>query len=163
MFLRPVLITVLAGLLLSGCQTIEEKRVSLQLPAVQPQSNYYARAKPLVFDTLVAVLEDMDYTISQALPAQGVIEAYGHVLEGDRPGDSSQFFISARLREVGDQETGVEVTVREAYEGGLPAGATRQAHARHGRYDSIFEALEKSLGEGSWLPPSSPNPNLRRP
>ncbi len=153
---RPLVITVLAGLLLSGCATIEEKRASLQLPAAHSQSNFYARSKPVVFEALVQVLEDMDYTISEALPAQGVIEAYGHLLQGDRPGDSSQYLISARLREVGDDETSVELTVREAYEGTFSAGATRQALAQHGRYDSIFEALEAALGEGSWLPPAQP-------
>ncbi len=156
MSFRPFLLTALAGLLLGGCATLEDKRASLQLPAAQSQTNYFGRGKAVVFETLVQVLEKMDYTIAEALPAQGVIEAYGRVLEGDRPGDSSQFLISARVRNVGDAETSVELTVREAYEGNFRAGATRQSFARHGRYDSIYEALESALGEDSWRPPSQP-------
>ncbi len=152
---RPLLLLASLALLGAGCASIEE-RSSLPLASAPSQTNYFARAKPAVFETLVTVLEDMDYTISRALPAQGVIEAYGHLLEGDAPGTSRQFYISARLREVGEKETSVELTVREAREGTFSAGATRQAHARHGRYDSIYEALEKALGEGSWLPPSQP-------
>ncbi|WP_221030106.1 hypothetical protein [Actomonas aquatica] len=154
---RPVFVLV-AALLLGGCATIEEKAASLQLPAVQSQSNFYARTKPVVFEALVDVLETMGYTISRAQPAQGVIEAYSHLLEGDDPGSSRQFFISARLQEVGETESSVELKVREAFEGNFKAGATRESHAQHGRYDSIFEALEAKLGEGSWLPPSQPSP-----
>ena len=75
-------------------------------------------------------------------------------METDTFGESHQFLISARVREVGEGEAGVELIVREAREGDFSAGATRQSHAQHGRYDSIFEALENVLGEGAWLPPN---------
>ena len=148
---------LLAGLagggLFTGCSTLEN-RPAITMAAVEPQSRYFARDRAQVFESLVGVLESMHYTISRSASAQGIIEAYGKVLETNTFGESRQFLISARVREVGEGEAGVELIVREAREGDFSAGATRQAHAQHGRYDSIFEALEKALGDGAWLPPS---------
>ena len=153
MNIRPCLLLSAVCLVLSGCTTIEEKRVLMQSASVQSQSNYYARDKVVVLEALVSVLQKMNYTVSRASPAQGIVEAYSNVLEGNDPGTSRQFFISARLRVVGQEETGVELSVREARDGDFKVGATSQSHAKHGRYDSIFEALEAALGGGSWLPP----------
>ena len=68
------LAVLIVGALFSGCATLEE-RPALKLAAVEPQSRYFARDRAQVFESLVGVLESMNYTVSRAAPAQGIIEA----------------------------------------------------------------------------------------
>lgn len=65
-----------------------------RLDGVQPQTRFFARAKPEVFEKMTTVLEQMDYTLSWSSPAQGVIEAYGHLLETEKFGSARQFQIT---------------------------------------------------------------------
>jgi hypothetical protein len=78
------------------------------------------------------------------------------LLESRVRGASRQYFVSVKLREVGDGETGVEILVHEAREGDFKVGVTKSALPTHGRYEGIFNALESALGKGSWLPPRGP-------
>ncbi|MCF3648606.1 hypothetical protein [Synoicihabitans lomoniglobus] len=153
--MRAFILALLICFGLSACATLEEA-TGLKLADTSPQRNYYARPQPQVFEAMVGVLGEMNYEISKSAPAQGVIEAYGRLLETEKFGNARQFLISVKVRPVGETESSVELLVREAREGDFKVGAVSQSHGVHGRYDSIFEALEKVLGEGSWLPPSQP-------
>lgn len=120
---------------------------------VNPRSNYYARDKAVVFESLVVVLENGGYRITKSAAAAGVIEAQGDLLESPVRGASRQYFVSVKRRDLGDDETGVEMFIHEAREGDFNVGATKTALSDHGRYDSLFNALESRLGKGSWFPP----------
>ena len=106
--------------------------------------------------SLVKVLESMGYTLSRQAASQGIIEAVSQRLEGRTPGNSRQYFISARLRDAGESITGVELLIRQAEEGVFKAGAVSETLPQHGRYESVFEALEADLGAGTWMPPNTP-------
>jgi len=149
--MRSCLILLIA-ILFAGCGTTPD---SVEW-RVSPQSNYYARDKAVVFGSLMGVLENSGYRITKSAAAAGVIEAQGDLLESRVRGASRQYFVSVKLREVGDGETGVEVIVHEAREGDFKVGVTKKALASHGRYEGIFNALESALGGGSWLPPRGP-------
>ena len=153
--MRAITFILVSCLLLSGC-ALAPDGTGGRLDRVAPQGEYFAQAKPEVFVGLVEVLETMGYTLSRQAAAQGIIEAASPLLEGRQPGTSRQFYVTARLRDAGDAITGVELLVREAEEGVFKAGAVSETLSKHGRYDSIFEALEAKLGPGSWMPPSSP-------
>lgn len=141
-------------LLVAGCGTTPD---SVEW-RVKPQSNYYARDKAEVFDALEGVLTTMGYEVTKRAPASGILEAQSRLLESQVRGAARQYFITAKLRAVGENETALEMLVHEAREGEFKVGATKQALGEHGRYDSIFAALESRLGEDSWLPPGSPAP-----
>lgn len=141
---------LLIALLLNGCGTTPD---SVEW-RVKPQSSYYARDQATVFDALEGVLTTMGYTITKRAPAAGVLEAQGQLLESRVRGAARQYFVTVKIRTVGDNETAVEMLVHEAIEGEFKVGATKQALGKHGRYDSIFAALESRLGEDSWLPPT---------
>lgn len=138
-------------LLLAGCGTTPD---SVEW-RVKPQSNYYARDKDEVFESLVGVLEGFGYEITRLAAASGEIEAQSRVLESRVQGAARQYFVTAKLRGISESETAVELLVHEADEGDFRVGATKNALPQHGRYDSIFDALETALGEGSWLPPGT--------
>lgn len=121
---------------------------------VKPQSSYYAREQPEVFTELETVLTSLGYEITQRSPAAGVLEAQGRLLESRVRGAARQYFVTAKVRVIGEKETGVELLVHEAMEGDFKVGATKAALGDHGRYDSIFALLESRLGEDSWLPPA---------
>ena len=140
------------ALVLAGCGTTPD---SVEW-RVQPQGNYYAKEKAEVFETLVSVLEDFGYEVTKKAAAAGVIEAQGKLLESRVRGKARQYFVSVKMRDVGEGETGVEMLIHEAREGDFNVGATKTALGEHGRYDSLFSALESRLGEGSWLPPRGP-------
>lgn len=152
-FSRVISLSLLT-LVLAGCGTTPD---SVEW-RVKPQSNYYARDKAEVFESLEGVLMSMGYEITKRSPSVGVLEAQGNLLESKVRGAARQYFVTAKLREVGEGETGVELLVHEAMEGDFKVGATKQALGEHGRYDSIFAALESRLGEGSWLPSGAPRP-----
>lgn len=147
----PLLVMASISLLLIGCGTTPD---SVEW-RVKPQSNYYARDKAEVFETLQEVLETFGYEITKSAAAAGVLEAQGRLLESKVRGAARQYFVTAKLREVGEGETGVELLIHEAMEGDFKVGATKTALKEHGRYDSIFSALESRLGEDSWLPPTA--------
>jgi hypothetical protein len=147
---------VLLCVLLTGC-SLAPDGTGGRLDRVAPQGEYFSRAKPEVFAALVEVLESMGYSLSRKAAAQGIIEAAGPLLEGRTPGMSRQFFLTVRLRDAGEAITGLEMLVREAEEGDFKAGAVSSALSGHGRYESIFSALETKLGAGTWMPPSSPS------
>lgn len=146
-------LTFLFAILLAGCGTTPD---SVEW-RVKPQSNYYAREKAVVFESLLGVLENSGYKITKSAAAAGVIEAQGNLLESRVRGASRQYFVTVKMREVGDGETGVEMLVHEAREGDFKVGVTKSALSSHGRYEGIFTALESALGDGSWLPPRGPS------
>ena len=146
---------LLTSVLLTGCGTTPD---SVEW-RVQPQSNYYARDKAVVFEELVSVLSDFGYEITKQAAAAGVIEAQGKLLESRVRGKARQYFVNVKMREVGEGETGVEMIIHEAREGDFNVGATKTALGDHGRYDSLFSALESRLGEDSWLPPRASPPS----
>ena len=140
---------LLLSLVLVGCGTTPD---SVEW-RVKPQNNYYARDKAVVFETMEGVLTTMGYEITKRAPASGILEAQGRLLESKVRGAARQYFVTVKIRGVGENETAVEMLVHEAMEGEFKVGATKQALGEHGRYDSIFAALESRVGEDSWLPP----------
>lgn len=153
--MRASLLLSLLVLLLAGCAGWSENTLA-RFERVPAQGNFYARPKAAVFTALQEVLTTQGYTVTKSEPAQGILEAHGALLETAQRGQSRQFLIAARVRAVGDNETGVELLVSRAEEGTFKAGATNEALREHGRYESIFEALEASLGPDSWLPSTEP-------
>lgn len=154
--MRSFLGFLIVCFLFSGCAT-GPGEVGGRLDRVGPQSEYYARSKAEVFDALSQVLEAKGYTIRKQAAAQGILEGDGPLLEGDGFGESRQFLFSAKLRNAGEDITGIELLLREVEEGDFKAGAVSAYLREHGRYDGIFEALEAVLGAGSWMPPVAPN------
>lgn len=144
-----LILTLLLTVFMVGCGTTPD---SVEW-RVKPQSNYYAREKAMVFESLVRVLEQQGYQITRSAAAAGVIEAQSKLLESRVRGAARQYFVSVKMREIGEGETGVELLVHEAREGDFKVGVTKSALSDHGRYKSIYSALEAALGEGSWLPP----------
>ncbi|GAB5559569.1 MAG: hypothetical protein SynsKO_12160 [Synoicihabitans sp.] len=142
---------LLLAFILVGCGTTPD---SVEW-RVKPQSNYYARDKAEVFEAMVRVLQTFGYEVTRQAAASGEIEAQSGLLESRVRGAARQYFVTAKLRGVGEKETAVELLVHEALEGDFRVGATKKALAQHGRYDSIFAALESALGEDSWLPPGT--------
>jgi hypothetical protein len=154
--MRSFLGFLIVSLLFVGCATGPDGAGG-RLDRVAPQNEYYARSKAEVFDALVMVLESKGYTIRKQAAAQGILEGEGRLLEGDGFGESRQFLFSAKLRNAGENVTGVGLLLREVEEGDFKAGAVSAYLRKHGRYDGIFEALEAVLGAGSWMPPVASN------
>ena len=143
-------------ILFTGCATGPDGAGG-RLARVAPQSEYYSRSKAEVFEALVQVLEVKGYTLRKEAAAQGILEGEGPLLEGDGMGRPRQFLFTAKLREAGENITGIELLFSEAKEGDFKVGAVSAYLREHGRYDGVFEALEMRLGAGSWMPPVASN------
>ena len=154
--MRSILGLLIGCILFTGCATGPDGAGGRR-DRVAAQSEYYARSKAEVFDALVLVLEAKGYTLRKQAAAQGILEGEGPLLEGDVMGRPRQFLFTAKLRDAGENITGIELHFREAQEGDFKAGAVSENLREHGRYDGVFEALEARLGAGSWMPPVASN------
>ena len=105
-------------MLFAGCGTTPD---SVEW-RVKPQSNYYARDKAAVFESLVGVLEQQGDQITRSAAAAGEIDAQVKLLESRVRGAARQYFVSVKMRAIGDGETGVELLVHEAREGDFKVG-----------------------------------------
>lgn len=140
-------------LLLTGCSTLSE--VKRPFAPASPQSRYYGATKDTVFEAMLEVLADANYTVEKREPAVGIITANGNILETGEFGVSRQYLVEIRVRALDDTESSVEILIFEAREisGAVRGSVTKQALGQHGRYTSLFEMLQTRLGDDTWLPP----------
>ena len=140
----------------AGCDSIPT-RVQDRFSAIPPKTTVVAGAHRDVFYAAQGALKQMDFQLSRAAEAQGIVNGFSRIRSGDGPRESRQYSFEIRLNGHGPLETEVSALLREQIEGGGSSGigATDQPLRQHGLYEAFFATLKKTLTDKTALPPES--------
>jgi hypothetical protein len=142
--LRLLLLLCLGLFVAAGCDSVTE-HVRERFAAPQPQVRTYAAEPRAVFDAAVHALKGIDFEVSRARAAQGVIQAHSRIMAGDSFSDTRQYTFDIAISRDDAGQTGVSAVLKQQDESAAYAGATNLPVKQHGLYDSFFAALEREL------------------
>ena len=135
-----------AALLVGGCEALPE-RVSQRFATPTPQERVIEAPQAEVFEAVQQALTRLNYQVTRAAQAQGIVNGQSRLLPTERFGSSDQYVLEVRLRELDGEATSVSAVLYEQSEGQFQAGATSTPVREHGRYESFFEVLGQVLTE----------------
>ncbi len=149
----PAFLLGVCTLVLAGCDSVPA-HVRQRFAAPEPQVRTYESAERAVFDAAQVALRRMDFQVSRAGAAQGIINAISRIQPGATFGTGRQYTFEIRLRESEPQRTQVSVVLREQEESTSFAGATDIPLRQHALYDSFFSGVTQVLTERAKAPPA---------
>jgi hypothetical protein len=159
--LRLLALFILVGgaLLSSGCESSDSMstRVRDRFNAPEPKVQVFEAERAEVFEAGRAAMRRLDFQISRAGFAQGILRGHSRLHASDSFGKARQFAMDVRFHSYEPGKTEVAVVVREQEESASFAGATDLVLKEHALYGSFFAALEAALHEEAESPkPSAP-------
>lgn len=148
---RSILWLMLVGgaLLFAGCESTDSMstRVRDRFHAPEPKEQSFEAERAEVFEAARAALRRLDFQISKAGVAQGILSAHSRLHASDSFGKARQFVMEVRLHSYEPGKTDVAVVLREQEESASFAGATDLVLREHALYGSFFAALKEALQE----------------
>jgi hypothetical protein len=146
-------------LALVGCEASSplSTRVRERFNAPQPKTQVFAADPRAVFEAAQAAMRQLDFQVSRAGVAQGILNGHSRLMPGDSFGKARQYVMEVRLHSYEPGKTEVSAILREQEESSSFAGATDIPLREHGLYGSFFAGVEQALREkaGS-APPAKP-------
>lgn len=133
------------ALLLAGCESVSN-RVAQRFKPVAPQVKDYAKPSREVFEAAQRVFKTMDFVVTRAGQAQGIMEAHSRLLPGADFGSHRQFVFKVRFTALDPALTRVSALLQRDEDDRAAAGANSEELGVHGLYDSFFAALQQELG-----------------
>ncbi|HTO04872.1 MAG TPA: hypothetical protein VL069_14265 [Opitutus sp.] len=147
--LRSLGLFMLLGgaLLLAGCESSGSMttRVRDRFHAPEPKVQVFEAEREEVFEAARAAMRRLDFQISKAGVAQGILNAHSRLHASDSFGKARQFVMEVRFHSYEPGKTEVAVVLREQEESASFAGATDLVLREHALYGSFFAALEEAL------------------
>ena len=145
-----------AALGLAGCESGETltEHISQRI-APQPKVQTFEGEQRAVFEAAVAAVKSIDFRVTKAGAAQGLIQGISDVQGSDTVNAARQYTIEVRVRSYEAKSTEVSVLLRIQEESAAFSGATDLPLKDHRLYDSYFEAIQQAL-QGSAKPGVSP-------
>jgi len=113
--------------------------------APEPKVQVFDGEQRAVFEAAQVALKQMDFQISRAGLAQGIINSHSRIQPGDSFGKGRQYVLEVRLHSYEPGKTEVAASLREQEESSSFAGATDIPIREHGLYSSFFEGLSQAL------------------
>lgn len=143
-----------ATIFLVACDSLPS-RVQDRFSAVPARTQVVAGSQREVFHAAQGALKRLDFQLSRAAEAQGIVNGFSRIRAGDGPRESRQYTLEIRLNGLGPAETEVSVLVREQIEGGITSGigSTDMPLRQHGLYETFFAMLRKTVADKSSPPP----------
>ncbi|MEO6994727.1 MAG: hypothetical protein ABI273_14055 [Lacunisphaera sp.] len=141
---------------LAGCDSMSS-RVRDRFTPVAPQTRVFAANRRAVFNAALTAVKNIELLVGRKSLAQGVIEAYAPIREGDAIHDTRQTTLKITLTETDDGQTQVGLLVSDSTEGSFPGGVSEQDLREHSLYGLYFAALQQVLLENGSIKPA-PNP-----
>lgn len=127
----------------SGDQMPDRMRERFQAP--QAQVKVFAAERQAVFDAVREAMRQLDFQVSRAGMAQGIVHAHSRLQPAGSFGKARQYTLEVQLASYEPGKTEVAVILREQEESASFAGATNMPIRNHGLYTSFFGALERTL------------------
>ncbi|ACB76140.1 hypothetical protein [Opitutus terrae] len=143
-----------AVLVVAGCDSVSSfpSRVQERFEAPQPQLRLYSAEQKPVFEAAQRAMKRIDFVVSRAGAATGIIKAHSPLRSTTSFGKARQYAFEVHVQTMGPGETQVSAVLREQEESESFAGATDIPLRQHGLYDSFFAALGQELGESGREP-----------
>lgn len=139
---------IVLGLGMAGCESADlPPRLRERFEAPQPKIREYQAEQKEVFEAARRAMKRIDFTISRAGAAQGIVRAHSGLRSGEAFGIARQNSLEVKIDSFTPGVTQVAVVVREQEESEGFRGATDIAVREHGLYISYFAALEAELGK----------------
>ena len=138
---------VAGALLLAGCESSGSlsTRMRDRFQAPEPKVQVFEAGREEVFEAARAAMRQLDFQISKAGVAQGILNAHSRLHASDSFGKARQFGMEVRFHSYEPEKTEVAVVLREQEESASFAGATNLVLREHALYGSFFSALEEAL------------------
>ena len=138
---------VAGALLLAGCESSGSMstRMRDRFQAPEPKVQVFEAGREEVFEAACAAMRQLDFQISKAGVAQGILNAHSRLHASDSFGKARQFGMEVRFHSYEPGKTEVAVVLREQEESASFAGATNLVLREHALYGSFFSALEEAL------------------
>jgi hypothetical protein len=137
-----------AAFLVGGCGALPE-RLSQRFSTPTPKERIIESPQAEVFDAVQQTMTRLNYQVTRAAQAQGIVNGQSRLLPTERFGSSDQYVLEVRLRELDGQATSLSAILYEQSEGQFQAGATSTPVREHGRYEMFFDVLEQVLAEST--------------
>lgn len=142
------LVLALGSIAFSGCESADlPARMRERFEAPQPKIREYEAEPAEVFEAARRALRRIDFTVSRAGAAQGILRAHSALRTTQAFGVARQNSIEVKIDSFQPGVTQVAVVVREQEESEGFKGATDIAVREHGLYNSFFGALDAELGK----------------
>lgn len=159
-FMRAAIMILCGAILLinPGCESGSmPQRMRERFSAPEPKTRIFDADARAVFEAAQLALRRLDFQVSRAAFAQGIVKGYSRLQPGDTFGKARQYTIDLHLTPLDQKRVEVAVVLREQAESGSFAGATDIPLREHALYDSYFAAFEQALREKSSAaaPPSA--------
>lgn len=150
------LLAVLAALISSGCESSGDvsSRLRERFEAPVPQQRIFEVNQRAVFEAAQVALRKMDFTVTKAAAAQGILRAHSQIQAANALNEARQYSFEIRIEDVAEGSTRVAAALREQQESASFSGATDIPVRQHGLYDSLFELIALELKQK--LPPPTP-------
>jgi len=143
-----VLVLMVGSIAFTGCESADlPPRLRERFEAPKPKIREYQAEQKEVFEAARRAMRRIDFTVSRAGAAQGIIRAHSGLRSGEGFGIARQNSLEVKIDSFTPGVTQVGVVVREQEESEGFSGATDIAVREHGLYDSFFGALEAELGK----------------
>lgn len=139
---------------LAGCDSMSS-RVRDRFTPVAPQTRVFAANRRAVFNAALTAVKNIELLVGRKSLAQGVIEAYAPIREGDAIHDTRQTTLKITLTETDDGQTQVGLLVSDSTEGSFPGGVSEQDLREHSLYGLYFAALQQVLLENGSIKPAA--------
>ncbi len=133
--------------LLAGCESSGDfsSRLQERFEAPKPQVRVFEVEQRKVFEAAQEALKRMDFTVTRAAAAQGVIKAHSQIQPANALNEARQYALEVTIEDVAEGKTQVSAVLREQQESASFSGATDIAVREHGLYDSFFELIAMEL------------------
>jgi len=142
------------GLALNGCDSMPA-RVRERFEPAQPKNKVFNADARAVFAAAQAALKAIDFQVTRAGFAQGIVAGISRIESGESFGKGRQFALDVRIRSIEPAQTEVAVVLREQEESASFSGATDIPLREHALYEAYFSALDRALHEKSAAPDSN--------
>jgi hypothetical protein len=144
-----ILLCGMALLINSGCESTESmpRRVRERFAAPEPKTRVFDADARAVFEAAQLAVRRLDFQVSRAAFAQGIVKGYSRLQPGDTFDKARQYTIDVRITPLDDKRIELAVILREQAESASFSGATDIPLHEHALYDSYFAAFEQALRE----------------
>jgi hypothetical protein len=143
-----VLALAFASIAFTGCESADlPPRLRERFEAPQPKIREYQAEQKEVFEAARRAMKRIDFTVSRAGAAQGILRAHSGLRTTEAFGIARQNSLEVKIDSYTLGVTQVAVVVRQQEESEGFRGATDIAVREHGLYESFFGALGAELGK----------------